>query len=120
MTFNLPAAKKRCEEATPGPWVDTSTLDEVRPIASVAGDSYCEICYDPEMDDRENDRAFIAHARTDLPAAIARIEWQEKRLDEAREMLLCAKVHGDWDKFTEGVETWLHAVEKGPPDDVAG
>ena len=64
--ISLSALRRLHEAATPGPWVDMSTSDEVRPICSV--DS--EICCDPEGDDRESDRALIAAMRNALPALI--------------------------------------------------
>jgi len=57
--------RRRCEAATPGPWVDMSTRHEVGPIRSA--ETIAEICRDPELDDREADRDFIAHAREDVP-----------------------------------------------------
>ena len=63
---------KKCEEvegkATKGPWIDTSNEEEVLPIRSC--DDYSEICRDPELDDRESDRGFIAFSRTALPLAV--------------------------------------------------
>lgn len=60
-------------EATPRPWVDMTTPTDVRPIASVAGDDYREICQDIDGDDREADRALIVQMRNDHAEMVAEI-----------------------------------------------
>jgi hypothetical protein len=65
-----------CDAATPGPWVDTSTSEEVGPIRSISEEdhAYSIICQDLEGDDREADRTFIAAAREGWPAALDEID----------------------------------------------
>ena len=65
-----------CEAATPGPWVDmTSAGPDVGAFDGEirSAQSFTHICSDPDCDDRPNDRAFIANARTALPAALETI-----------------------------------------------
>jgi len=70
--MNLKAIKERCDAATPGPWYwDYDTM-----LGSVEADA----CYGIIETDggvyppRDNDREFIAHARTDLPELLAWVE----------------------------------------------
>ena len=89
MTWNLEAAKKRCEE----------------------------------FGDVEDDVAFfnraVALCNTDLPAAIARCEWQEKMLERVKELMdhhiYVCEVYNLSEGVTE-VEDLLRDMEKGPPD----
>ena len=72
------AIRERCERATPGPWeidheglVRTASpemLDEPIVLASTYPGEEGRLQWSTE------DRAFIAHARADLPAALAEIE----------------------------------------------
>lgn len=90
MTFDPAAARERCEKAKKGPWETT--------IAGVEGDNYCAgtgpwyrvrngVGYaQAESDQAALDAAFIAHARTDLPAALDEIERLTKSRDNAVEM----------------------------------
>jgi hypothetical protein len=66
----LKAARERCEKATAGPWTDYLPFE----AGSMPGSQYCQGCYIIEWDDKEADLPFIAHARTDLPAALGEIE----------------------------------------------
>ena len=75
---------KRCEAATEGPWAD---MDNGTADCSFPGEirgcvGFDHICSDPECDDRPNDRAFIANARTDLPDTIADLLATRRERDE--------------------------------------
>lgn len=70
--IDLDAVEALANAATPGPWIDMGDTDvyagEVR-----CAEPYTAVCRDPEMDDRPNDRAFIAAARTLVPEMAAEI-----------------------------------------------
>mgnify|MGYP001583452703 CR=1 FL=1 len=70
-------------KATPGPWVDTSTPDEARPIYSADERVYGEILCDPPMDDREHDKALVCALRNAAPALLRRLEAAEAMIDAA-------------------------------------
>ncbi len=65
--------RDRCSRATPGPWVDTSTSSDIGSIHLVV--DYVEICQDPYMDDRKNDRTFIANSRQDIEDLLAHVDF---------------------------------------------
>lgn len=73
--FDLIASKARCEAASAGPWrhiaADNLIEDSEGFIVWQARSLACSV------EQRDANGAFIAHARTDLPAAIARIERAE-------------------------------------------
>lgn len=75
MPFDLIASKARCEAASKGPWrhiaADNLIEDAEGFIAWQARSLACSV------EQRDANGAFIAHARADLPAAIARIERAE-------------------------------------------
>lgn len=58
---NIDAMEKRCNAATPGPW-DPTSIEEAKDIVS----RWCNV-------------AFVAHARDDVPALIARVRELEER-----------------------------------------
>lgn len=70
----LQAIKARAEAATPGPWhlaicVDTIDGRERDDLANIEAGAK-DIAYEVPSDDA----AFIAHARTDVPALVAEVE----------------------------------------------
>ena len=82
--LNVDAIGARADAATPGPWRALGTgvrggdhwyvVDSTESIASIhANDGSDE-------DQRERDAEFIAHARTDIPALIARVRELEAEL----------------------------------------
>lgn len=74
----IAALEAICEAATPGPWVDlTDSLDAIYAV-----EPYGQICRDPDMDDRPEDRAFIVAARTALPEALAEIRALRQEVGE--------------------------------------
>jgi hypothetical protein len=91
---NLAGMKARCEAATPGPW--EHEWDEGKPTNDVIrwerpkpGDvsDEMEAALIATADDGPHDTAFIAHARTDLPAVIEYAERLEAALEEERSKL---------------------------------
>ena len=91
----LPALRALAEKATPGPWRqhlvdDTTVIDE-------AGNTVAQTFPDGGLDDdvdfatdteqREHDAAFIATARTALPAALDEIERLRAENEKLREAL---------------------------------
>lgn len=86
------AARERANAATPGPWVadvreivqhsmgplGTGPLSYYTGCATVVGAGYTD--GDPVGVQRDEDRAFIAHARTDLPEALDAIEERDRLL----------------------------------------
>lgn len=74
---DLGAVQKVVDAATPGPWIDMSSEDEIRAIcAAPDGPDGALIplfmCY--EHEDRAHDRAFTCAARTALPTVIGELK----------------------------------------------
>ena len=88
MSLDLEAIKARCEAATPGPWAvaniapgwaeDENDWCVVPGVVESCGSDMCG----PVV--RSADAAFIASARTDVPALVAEVE----RLREERDDLI--------------------------------
>jgi hypothetical protein len=77
--LDLAALRRLCEEATPGPWdVDDQSHDDGTIWVNVEwrGTAVCEAC--PVA----ADAAFIAAARTALPALLDRVERAERANEE--------------------------------------
>ena len=62
---DIEAIRQRCEAATPGPWAITLDLRLIQDKPQLPGQNLFKI-----MDDLR----FIAHARTDIPALLDRLE----------------------------------------------
>lgn len=97
--FDLAAIRARCEKATEGPWTVRTGGTHSRPneVHGIFGPQRTEdygsgpfrTCdrivetdcghYEPKFDDAQ----FIAHARTDIPALLARVEELECERDMA-------------------------------------
>ena len=76
--MNIDEIEARANAATPGPWA-VLQFDEDMPATQVkAVSGYGASC------DWEHDATFIAAARTDVPALIARVRELEAERDEAR------------------------------------
>lgn len=85
------AAREMCDKATPGPWtigdgwrgtahgVRTESVHSEDPQDDLSKVCAVERGFEPGMDDA----AFIAHARTDLPDALAEIERLRGALERA-------------------------------------
>ena len=76
---DLAAIRARCEKATPGRWEST---DGVVWIPVQVGDEEWE--QQKIADSNTHDATFIAHARTDLPRLLARLEEMRGVLITAR------------------------------------
>lgn len=106
----LDAMRERVEAATPGPWGDQTSLPHLEPgVASWHPEGGALICCDPDGDDRDADRRFIAHARQDLPAllavaeAVASVGPLVVARDEAGQVMT-ATVRGDeWEAVTRAL-----------------
>jgi len=83
--FDPAAIEARCRAATPGPWQWAQNGLFYKRI----GEAFCERLI-LEMREpairraRQEDGDFIKHARTDLPAAVARVRELEAELNAAR------------------------------------
>jgi hypothetical protein len=108
---NLDRIERRANAATKGPWgfscgdrryiADPSTdiVGEVAPLYS--GQTICVFAVASAS---QGDAEFIASARTDVPALIARVRELEAQRDHERALLECAP----WATYSEG-ETLLRA-----------
>lgn len=87
-----------CDAATPGPWLamrDYVYFGQIRAVQYP--DRFEHVADMPESDDRENDFAFIAAARTALPRALDIIEAQAKQIAEQQAQLRgIADVYSAW------------------------
>lgn len=86
----LKAIRERCEAATAGPWADNGTsIDQhwtavPKDWATVVGLEECGSPYQPwqRLVLKESDAAFIAHARTDVPALLDLVASLQERVKE--------------------------------------
>lgn len=109
--INLDRIERRANAATKGPWgfsygdrryiADPSTdiVGEVAPLYS--GQTMCVFAV---ASANQGDAEFIASARTDVPALVARVRELEAERDHKRALLECAP----WATYSEG-ETLLRA-----------
>ena len=86
--LDLDGIEARCEAATPGPWTmrdGWGFTDESMRCERVAGAEQTTVLRASErtscLEGRREDFEFIARARTDIPALIARVRELEKALD---------------------------------------
>jgi len=94
--LNLEAIKARCEAATPGPWhyhLDNLIAhpNEDYPILVEAG-SYEGLSREQQKALVRNNRIFVAHARSDVPALVAEVERLRAALEDCEE----SKVYPEW------------------------
>jgi hypothetical protein len=88
--FNAAAARARCEAAAPGPWREAAWYGTeggwvaAGPFHDAQGDEDSDEPDSPCHLRAKADAAFIAHARTDLPAALDEIEALGEDLADAR------------------------------------
>ena len=86
LTSDLAAIRARCEVATPGPWRYRSWLE-----SQWSGSTHHVVETGVGLpgnvvnDASEQDAAFIAHAREDLPRLLARLEEMRGALTEIRQ-----------------------------------
>jgi hypothetical protein len=105
MSLDLEAIRKRCEQATPGPWYRDASRkgSQHQPISPAADNAHASV----EMDngkrvaslhitawkqgprDARPDADFIAHARDDIPALL---DW----VDRARVLLRALNVDSNY------------------------
>jgi len=85
--FDIQAARKRCEAATPGPWKIRAAVNGFDKDVAIL-DSFGQIIAEVFMQvNREVFRpavanaAFIKHARSDLPAALEALEEAQGKLE---------------------------------------
>lgn len=88
----LSEIRKRCEEATPGPWFwddgDYVFLTLVEPMPEEVGILHCrDPRYGDDSDGRPHpgDRAFMAHARMDVPALLAEVDRLKQKYEKVYE-----------------------------------
>ncbi len=86
--LNLDPIKARCEAATKGPWEwDTTTSAETQTLQTLLSDTASGLVIAPSvgvgftesvieigLDVSAEDRDFIAHSRTDIPALVEEVE----------------------------------------------
>lgn len=93
---DVAAVRARAEAATPGPWkIDTlgmEVLHEVVKDTVLIGPDSKGLVW---IGNRDCNRAFIEHARQDVPALCDRIDWLEARV---------VQLLTDDDRFAAGVE----------------
>ncbi len=89
--MDIQAAKKRCEAATPEPW--SADNPDNRLVAGSQGFwvADCGMSMRPCAD-----RDFIAHARSDLPAALEALEEAQGKLRHQEPMIEWYKVMVEW------------------------
>ena len=84
MSIDIAKSRKICDAATKGPWLEAAVCRQLR----FYGKSWMGEGWEEEWPDDHNepdhyggDAAFIAHARTALPAALDEIERLRSELD---------------------------------------
>ena len=88
LDLDLDAIEARCEAATPGPWYHNHDSGEddggawENPTSDVVDGLGSHLIDAGEL----ADAAFIAHARTDVPALVAELRVARRERDEARAM----------------------------------
>lgn len=120
MTIDLDAIEARANAATPGPWTVSRSSDhpgERHIDAGLGAGVYVA------MDVGADDAAFIANARTDIPALVARV--RELEAAERELNAVCANERGEGEGPSEGWTwdgnscAWLHGLDANGeyPDD---
>lgn len=81
--IDLDEIERRANSATPGPWEGKRNGGMYARDREPVFETGCGCCSDPDLTDENS--AFIAHARTDVPALIARVRELETQLRIERE-----------------------------------
>ena len=84
-SLNVKEARERCEAATEGPWEMFEAKDSPPIVRKVNGQRFvCEVrgSWQTML---TKDAEFIAHARSDLPAALEALEEAQGKLDAVEE-----------------------------------
>ena len=87
----LHAIEQRANEATPGPWENAGCTVTNWPSGSPQPDELAEIVANGEYSTWRADAAFIAAARTDVPALVVEVRYLRsafKEADDARDVVL--------------------------------
>ena len=82
LASDLAAIRARCEAATLGPWVATEVLNNEKATLYRA-ECLVEPCI-AAVHKLNEDAAFIAHARIDLPLLLARLEEMREALERLK------------------------------------
>lgn len=89
MILDRQAARARCDAATPGPW-KWETTNDYHALVQVGGLNILDVDgyegeggYEGDVPDED----FIAHARTDLPAALDELDAKDAEIERLREQL---------------------------------
>ena len=98
-SLDIAAAKKRCEAATPGKWRVDRFVDLFQ-IFDEHGSS---------ISNRQDNRDFIAHARSDLPAALEALEEAQGLLKNLPHAYKCYTYDdgGSCDCYLVAINTFL-------------
>lgn len=87
--LDLDAIEARANAATPGPWHDDHEQFEGKELPCVAVGDFGWVCagqnvpaYDEDSEQGKADAEFIAHARADVPALVARV----RQLETSRQL----------------------------------
>lgn len=83
MPLDIKLARARCEAATPEPWLISSSFLVVMPDAKVIAQTSLPTI-GLGLKDAAANTLHIAHARTDLPAALDRIEVADRLIQAYR------------------------------------
>jgi len=108
MSADLAAIEARANAATEGPWYVDDAEQTVR-AQEYAG----EIIYDrsaehsSEWEGFKPTAEFIAHARTDVPALLAKVREQAAQLDKVRALADRAEMHGNHTLYVHEVQELL-------------
>lgn len=130
-TLDIAKIRERADKATEGPWQwdnekYKSQLGETAPSLVAGGAHGVLSCDGPLNGPNSNDAAFIAHARTDLPAALDLLEEARDIYEALVEGLgcgnyendtgaKCADNHDDLNQWCPNcrARAWLERVGKG-------
>ncbi|GAB7039728.1 MULTISPECIES: hypothetical protein [Catenuloplanes] len=113
--LNLNAIRRRCETATPGPWMTGSYFGArtLGPAVAVISGNLPPIELDP-LRNGKADARFIAHARKDVPALLAEVERLSAEVTELRHAAERARpvVEAALRQFDTGSNEDLHELDR--------
>ena len=76
----LQAIETRIDMSTMGPWFGNSNDDHMDWVETISGWVICTLPYSQTITPRIANRDFIAHARSDVPALLAEVRRQKKKV----------------------------------------
>ncbi len=88
MTLDIAELERLAAAAAPGPWFYSETQDEY-PVVYVEASNAATVLFESDWGTRA-DAAFIAAARTAVPALVARVRELERALAERERQLAAA------------------------------